>query len=146
MKRRVLITGAAGRIGSFVTQQWVDHYDLVLTDVRQPAETYGFPFAQVDLSDFDAVRKLCDDIDSIVHLGADPRMEAPWESLLPNEDLARLGAANIDAPDDLTHAVFHGVSNNRWKRLDISDARRLIGYEPQDDSFESARRNAHAQP
>ncbi len=240
MKRKVLITGAAGRIGSFVTQQWVDRYDLVLTDVRQPAQTHGFPFAQVDLADFDAVRRLCEGIDTVVHLGADPRMEAPWESLLPNnviavynifesacqagcrrvifassvnavfayphdvqvstslpvrplnlygatkawgeavaafyghvrdlssiclrfgwvvdrhseaikidhpyldialtyEDLARLVAAAIDAPDDLSHAVFHGVSNNRWKRLDISDARRLIGYEPQDDSFELAR-------
>ena len=26
MKRKVLITGAAGRIGSFITAQWVDRY------------------------------------------------------------------------------------------------------------------------
>jgi hypothetical protein len=25
------------------------------------------------------------------------------------------------------------VSNNRFKRLDISDARALVGYDPQDD-------------
>jgi hypothetical protein len=29
--------------------------------------------------------------------------------------------------------VFHGLSNNRFNRLDISDARELVGYDPQDD-------------
>jgi NAD+ dependent glucose-6-phosphate dehydrogenase len=84
MKRKVLITGAAGRIGSFITAQWVDRYDLVLTDVREPKETFGFPFTQANLSDFDAVRPQLNGVDTVVHLGADPSMEAPWESLLPN--------------------------------------------------------------
>ena len=242
MKRKVLITGAAGRIGSFITAQWVERYDLSLTDVRTPQETYGFPFAEANLTDFDAVRALCDGIDTVVHLGADPSMEAPWESLLPNniiptynvfesahqagcrrvifassvnavfgypsevqvkidmplrpinlygatkvwgeavasayttqtdlsaiclrfgwvvdrnsnqirldhryidialtyEDLTRLVAAAIDAPDEMKYRVFHGVSNNRWKRLDISDAREAIGYDPQDDAFELAKKN-----
>lgn len=33
----------------------------------------------------------------------------------------------------LRFAIFHGLSNNRFKRLDISDARELVGYFPQDD-------------
>ncbi len=33
----------------------------------------------------------------------------------------------------LRFAIFHGVSDNRFKRLDISDARELLGYQPQDD-------------
>ncbi|NJN84337.1 MAG: NAD(P)-dependent oxidoreductase [Caldilineaceae bacterium] len=240
MKRKVLITGAAGRIGSFVTNQWVDRYDLLLSDIREPAETHGFPFVEANLADFDAVRGLCEGVDTVVHLGADPSMQATWESLLPNNviavynvfeaaeqagcrrvifassvnavfgyphdvqvttdmpvrppnlygaskawgeavasfygfqkevsaiclrfgwvvdrespaikidhpyldialtyhDLAKLVASAIDAPDDIDYAVFHGVSNNRWKRLDISDARRLLGYEPEDDSFALAR-------
>jgi hypothetical protein len=55
--------------------------------------------------------------------------------ILTYEDLAKLVAASIDAPDDLRFGVFHGVSNNRWNRLDISDARQQLGYEPQDDAF-----------
>ncbi len=31
---------------------------------------------------------------------------------------------------------MHGLSNNRFKRLDISDARALVGYDPQDDLTE----------
>lgn len=242
MKRKVLITGAAGRIGSFITAQWVDRYDLVLSDVVEPAQTHGFPFHKVELSDYDAVRALCDGVDTIVHLGADPSMEASWESLLPNnviptynvfeaatqagcrrvvfassvnavlgypldvqvhtdmpirpinlygatkvwgegvasyysaarglsciclrfgwvvdrnsdqirldhqyidialtyEDLTLLVAAAIDAPDEMEYRIFHGVSNNRWKRLNIDDARKLIGYHPQDDAFELAKQN-----
>ena len=247
--RKVLITGAAGRIGQYLTNQWRDRYNLALTDVKEAEQTHGFPFHQADLSDFDAVRPLVDGIDTVVHLGADPRMEAPWESLLPNNviavynvfeaahqagcrrvifassvnavfgyprdvqvktsmpvrppnlygatkcwgeavacfyadqrdlsaiclrfaavspwpeeddsqnerydldhgyvdlvltypDLTRLVQASIDAPDDLRFEIFHGVSDNKWKRLDISDAREKIGYDPQNDSFAMAQQLA----
>ena len=243
MKRSVLITGAAGRIGSFITAQWVGRYELTLTDVRPAQATFSFPFHQTNLTDFDTVRGLVEGIDTVVHLGADPRMDATWDSLLPNNvistynvfeaahqarcrrvvfassvnavlgypldkqvhtdmptrsvnlygatkvwgeglassyaastglsciclrfgwvidrdspmikhghplfdtaltyhDLTLLVGAAIEADDDLNYAVFHGVSNNRWKRLDISDARTAIGYDPQDDAFELAKRNA----
>ena len=32
--------------------------------------------------------------------------------------------------------VAHGVSNNRITRLDLTETRRVLGYEPQDDAFE----------
>lgn len=243
MKRKVLITGASGRIGSFITAQWVDRYDLVLTDVKVPKETFGFPFHQLNLSDFDAVRPLTNGVDTVVHLGANPNMEAPWDSLLPDnlistynvfesahqancrrvifassvnavfgyppdiqvkldmpirpinlygatkvwgegvassyacstnlscislrfgwvvdrdnpaiqpehkyldivftyEDLTNLVAGAIDAPDDLKLGIFHGISNNQWKRLDITESIRQLGYKPQDDAFAIARANA----
>ncbi|MCL4863026.1 MAG: NAD(P)-dependent oxidoreductase, partial [Caldilineaceae bacterium] len=92
MKRKLLITGAAGRIGSFLTNQWKERYDLVLTDAHRPEETLGFPFIQADLSDFAAIRRLTEGIDTVIHLGADPRMEAPWETLLPSNVI---GAYNV---------------------------------------------------
>lgn len=36
----------------------------------------------------------------------------------------------------LQFAVFHGISDNTFKRLDISDARQLLGYAPKDDGFD----------
>jgi len=33
-------------------------------------------------------------------------------------------------------ALFHGLSDNRFKRLDITDARERVGYAPQDDLTE----------
>jgi nucleoside-diphosphate-sugar epimerase len=236
MKRKVLITGAAGRIGSYLTTHLAGRYDFVLTDIKPPASPQGFPFTAADITDLAAMQPLCQGIDTVVHLAADPSTRAGWESLLPKniigvynifeaahqagcrrvifassvnavigypgeiqvktsmpvrpgnlygatkawgealasfyadekglsaiclrfgavqprdsqwinldnnlidiiltfEDLAKLVAASIDAPDDLRFGVFHGVSNNRWKRLDISDARQQLGYEPQDDAF-----------
>lgn len=35
--------------------------------------------------------------------------------------------------DRLRFAIFNGLSNNRFKRMDITDARELIGYRPADD-------------
>jgi len=248
MKRKILLTGASGHIGGFCTKSWVEAgaYDLVLTDVRPPQESYDLPFHLVNLSDFAAVRPLCEGIDTVVHLGADPSMQANWESLLPNNviatynvfesahqadcrrvifassvnavigypsevqvhidqpirpinlygatkvwgegvassysastplsciclrfgwvvdrnsaainldvqhlditstyhDIAQFITKAIEAPEGLKYGVFHGISNNRYKRLDISTSRDLLGFEPQDDGFEIAARNATKQ-
>jgi nucleoside-diphosphate-sugar epimerase len=47
-------------------------------------------------------------------------------------DLNQLIQRCIDV-EELRFAIFHGLSNNRFKRMDISNARRLVGYDPKDD-------------
>ncbi|MBC8078618.1 MAG: NAD-dependent epimerase/dehydratase family protein, partial [Chloroflexales bacterium] len=69
MARKVLITGAVGRIGSFLTRAFAGRYELLLSDVREPADTGGAPFVRADLSDLDAMRSLCQGVDTVVHLG-----------------------------------------------------------------------------
>jgi hypothetical protein len=54
---------------------------------------------------------------------------------LTQEDLARLVTASINAPASVRFGIFHGLSNNRFKRLDISDTRAVLGYAPEDDAF-----------
>jgi nucleoside-diphosphate-sugar epimerase len=49
-------------------------------------------------------------------------------------DLHQLLAYCIEAPD-VTFAIVHGVSENRFKRLDLTSTRALLGYAPQDDAF-----------
>ncbi len=34
------------------------------------------------------------------------------------------------------HLVAHGISNNRFKRLDLSETTRVLGYQPVDDAFQ----------
>jgi nucleoside-diphosphate-sugar epimerase len=238
---KLLITGAAGRIGSSLTHDLADRYDLRLTDVHRPDDVHDQRFVPADISDMDALRSLCTGVDTVIHLAADPSMDAPWDSVLPRNvvgtynlfeaayrarcrrvifassvnavagyppdvqvhasmpvrppnlygatkawgealarfyadqrelsmlclrfgwvigpdeaelrpdhpnlsmaltyaDLTRLVVAGIEAPADLRFGIFHGVSNNRWKRLDISDAREVLGYAPQDDAFALAER------
>jgi len=55
------------------------------------------------------------------------------DAWVSHRDLNQLFEKSIDA-EHLQFAIFHGLSDNRFKRLDISDARELVGYAPQDDA------------
>jgi nucleoside-diphosphate-sugar epimerase len=50
-------------------------------------------------------------------------------------DLCHLFIQCIETPD-LQFAVLQAVSDNRFKRMDITSTREFVGYDPQDDSFE----------
>ena len=58
------------------------------------------------------------------------------DCFVSRRDLNQLIQRCIDA-ENIRFAIFHGVSENRFKRLDISDARDRIGYAPQDDFTET---------
>jgi UDP-glucose 4-epimerase len=57
---------------------------------------------------------------------------AMMDAWVSRRDLNQLIEKCIDN-ETLKFAIFHGLSDNRFKRLDISDARELVAYEPQDD-------------
>jgi nucleoside-diphosphate-sugar epimerase len=58
-------------------------------------------------------------------------------------DLNQLLVRCIEIPD-VQFAIVHGISNNRFKRLDISSTRDLLGYAPEDDAFEIFQTDLHA--
>jgi nucleoside-diphosphate-sugar epimerase len=60
------------------------------------------------------------------------QMMDAWVS---QRDLNQLIEKSIDA-DNIKFAIFNGLSDNRFKRLDISNARELLGYAPKDDLTE----------
>jgi hypothetical protein len=49
-------------------------------------------------------------------------------------DLHQLLSRCIEAPD-IAFAIVHDLSENRFKRLDLTSTRDLLGYAPQDDAF-----------
>jgi hypothetical protein len=61
---------------------------------------------------------------------------AMLDAWVSRRDLNQLIEKSIDAGDDLRFGIFHGLSNNRFKRLDITSARELLGYAPVDDATE----------
>ena len=88
-RRFVLLTGAAGRIGTAFREAHCERYRFRLADLHTDAlaETPGanHEIVRLDISDADACRGACEGIDTVVHLAADPSPEADWESsLLPN--------------------------------------------------------------
>jgi nucleoside-diphosphate-sugar epimerase len=81
-KRRILITGASGRIGTTLRRAFADEYDIRSLD-RTPNP--DDPDAIVaDLQDYEALRIAMEGIATLVHLAATPT-EAPFiENLVPN--------------------------------------------------------------
>ena len=237
-RRRVLVTGAAGNIGSYFAAHSHQKYDLVLMERELNADTEKIKglgqLVEGDVTDLDGMKKLCEGVDTVLHLAADPSPNAPWSTVIginitgtyntfvaakaagcrrviyassihavsgyppdvqvktgepvnpgdlygvskcfgealgrymaeqenlsvialrigafqPHEStLGEGGIGMLDAwvsqrdlnqliekcidVENLKWAVFHGLSDNRFKRLDISDARELVGYAPLDDA------------
>jgi hypothetical protein len=238
--RRVLVTGAAGRIGSCFARFGAHKYNLRLM-VQEGDNKAGelHAYGEVvtgELGDLPRLQSLCEGMDTVIHLAADPRPSASWESLLPNNiigtynlflaanqakcrrvvfassihtvsgyplevqvktsdpvnpadlygvtkcfgealgrymaeqaglsvialrigsfsslekacgvsglkildsfvsdrDLMQLIERSIEV-EELQFAILNGLSNNLFKRLDVSDARELVGYAPEDDLTE----------
>lgn len=85
----VLLTGAAGRIGSAFRQEMGERYRFRLADRDTtglddtPGD--GHEVIRLDVADADVVGAACVGVDAVLHLAADPSPEADWEtSLLPN--------------------------------------------------------------
>lgn len=237
VKRKVLLTGAAGGIGTAFFGYAEARYELRLADHPGASLPEDEEVVYFDLSDAEAAFDACRGVDTVVHLGADPSPEADFEgSLLQNNimgtynvlrgaheagckrvvlassvhaveayppdvqvhpympvqpknpygvskcfgealasyyatekglsciavrigafqdpgdlgradasllstfvsprDLCQLLCLCVEAPAETRFAIAHGVSDNRFKRLDISDTRDTLGYEPDDDAFE----------
>jgi UDP-glucose 4-epimerase len=241
-RRRILVTGAAGNIGSYFAEHSSSRYELRLmvraSDEKDDVDRIR-DFGDVvvaDLADLDRMKKICEGIDTVLHLAGNPGPSATWDSVrddnitgtyhtfvaakaamcrrviyassihavsgypsdvqvktsepvnpgdlygvskcfgealarymaekeglsaiclrigafqpieaardaggvgmldawVSQRDLNQLIEKSIDV-ENLKFAIFHGLSDNRFKRLDISDARALLGYRPQDDLTE----------
>ena len=84
-KKNVIITGAAGLVGTILRQHWGNHYTLRLADIR-PVENLQADeeFAQLNITDLDAFTAACQDMDVLVHLAADRRPKADFYETLLN--------------------------------------------------------------
>jgi uronate dehydrogenase len=82
---RLLITGAAGAIGTCLREGLRSRVDeLVLTDAQPLEPTGDERFVHADLTDRDAVLRAAEGVDAVIHLGAIPT-EASFDELLgPN--------------------------------------------------------------
>jgi nucleoside-diphosphate-sugar epimerase len=236
VSRRVLLTGAAGRVASAFREYTGERYWLRLadraTEKLADARDQGQEVFELDVADLEACQRACQDIDTVIHLAANPSEKATfYGSLLDNNikgvynifraakdqgcqrvifassihaveaypqdtqihpsmlvrptdmygvskcfgeamasyfayteglssiairigafdnnhlpkerlnvyisrrDLSHLLVQCIETPN-IQFALVHGVSNNRFKRLDLMETKKLLNYEPQDDAFE----------
>ena len=84
-RQRILVTGAAGNIGSYFAEHAQDRYELRLMVLPSDDATAIQTFGEVvtgDLLDLDRMKELCTGVDTVVHLAANPDPSATWDSLL----------------------------------------------------------------
>ncbi|HEY4384697.1 MAG TPA: NAD(P)-dependent oxidoreductase [Ktedonobacteraceae bacterium] len=75
-------------------------------------------------------------------LRQDPNM-LHLSGYVSERDLNHLLLRCVETPG-VNFAIVHGISDNRFKRLDITATRDLLGYAPQDDAFEIFRADLQA--
>lgn len=93
---RVLITGAGGRVASAFRQLAGERYAFRLADKEIGMITHLRPDDQAlafDITDIQACRAACANIDTVLHLAADPSPKAEFHSSLMNNNI--LGTFNI---------------------------------------------------
>ncbi len=136
----VLVTGAAGVIGTAVREHLANRFDLVyLTHRQQP-----FPSHVADIADLDAIRPAFEGIDAVVHLAASPAVETPWDDILPNNivgtrnvfEAAREAGVRRVVFASSNHTIGMNEIDNAPDLYELDDPRVWDEYaEPRPDSF-----------
>jgi uronate dehydrogenase len=114
--KRILLTGAAGKLGRVLTRRLLDFgYWLRLTDIQPgPSGLDGTEFVRVDLADGEAVMAMCEGVDAVVHLGA-----------ISKEDrFERILEANIRG----TYHVFEGAHRHGNSRVVFASSAHVVGF------------------
>src|SRR3974390_1480001 len=121
--QRVLMTGAAGDVGSRLRTLLRGTYpSLRLSDIRVPDDLWaGEDFVRADLNDYAQVEKIVVGIDGVIHLGG-MSVEAPWETILN---------ANIVGCYNLFEAAYRaGV-----KRVVFASSNHAVGFYRRDQTI-----------
>jgi len=66
--------------------------------------------------------------------GERPKIARDLSAWLSHRDAVHLFQRAIEA-EDIGFFIAAGISNNRFKRMDLRDTCRVLGYAPQDDAF-----------
>ena len=114
--QRILITGAAGRIGRTLREGLASRYSLLrLLDVTALGEAAaGEEVVRADITDLAALEAALEGIDCVVHLAAVPEEDA-WEKILP---------ANIVG----TYNVFEAARRRGVRRIVFASTNHVVGF------------------
>jgi len=83
--RKIVLTGASGNLGRFLTQALAERYEnVVLTDIADFPETVpaNARFVRADIADAEAMASICEDAAVILHFGG-VSTEKSFETILP---------------------------------------------------------------
>jgi uronate dehydrogenase len=127
MIKRLLITGAAGKIGSSMRALLNQHYPIIrLSDIAPlKQERPNEEIDQTNLADLDAVRKMVEGVDAIVHLGGIGGVgrEKEWQAV-------------VDANITGCFNVFEAAREAHVKRLVYTSSNHAVGFYPRTERLD----------
>jgi len=116
MKRRILVTGASGRLGSAAVRMWRNVHEVISFDIRRPADASD-SFIVGSVTDPDAVERAMAEADTVVHCAAIPGTRKPYHALIETNVLGTfnvLEAAGRNSRVErfifVSSLMYHGLS------------------------------------
>jgi NAD+ dependent glucose-6-phosphate dehydrogenase len=117
---KVVLTGAAGVIGTAVREHLRNRYEFV-SITRQPTD---FSDVVADISNFDAIRPAFDGADAVVHLAASISVDSPWEAVLTDNLIGTYNVYEAARQAGLKAIVF-ASSNHTIGGYEVDGAPRI---------------------
>ena len=81
-RRKILITGATGNVGTLLDDRLRDTYDVVIQGRHPDDERQDRELRRADIEDLDEVRSLMDGVDTVVHLAGAASPDSSWDDVL----------------------------------------------------------------
>ncbi len=121
--KTVLITGAAGDVGTHLRRELAGKYKLRVSDIRPiKGLARGQSFARADISKMADALRITKGVDAVVHLGG-YSVEGPWEGIL---------SANIIG----CYHVFEAARRNRVRRIVFPTSNHAVGFYRRDHTID----------
>lgn len=117
---RILVTGAAGRIGSFLRERLVRSGRVLrLLDLAPLKARVGEESVVGSVTDMAVMERACRDVDAVIHLAASP--EFGWDELV---DVDVRGA----------YVVFEAARRQRVRRVVFASSNHVVGEYPRSEA------------
>lgn len=112
--KTILITGAAGDVGTHLRRELAGQYTIRASDLRPFKKMPGESTMRADISNLRDALRITKGVDAIVHLGG-YSVEGPWEGIL---------SANIIG----CHNIFEAARRNGVKRIVFPTSNHAVGF------------------
>jgi uronate dehydrogenase len=111
-KKIVLLTGAAGTIGTSLRKYLGDQYHFRCLDIKAVSESYDVRI--VDITNFKSVLKAMRSVDAVIHLAANPDPRQSWQDVY---------ASGING----TYNVFEAARQAGVKKIIYASSGHVLG-------------------
>ena len=111
-KLKILVTGMCGRLGTVIGEKLNQDFELTSLDLTAKK---GFNSFTGNISSLEEIQSAFFYQDAVIHLGADPRGESTWESVLQNNIIG-------------TRNVFEAARIANVKRIIFATTNHVVGF------------------